>query len=253
MTDTTQGGAARRTPNDDRNDGDKRDLGGSETHAASNEAKDRARDLKDTGREEASRVAHEVTAQTSHLVDETRARTKERVDGQVHHFASMLGDMSGDLDRMAEQSDSSLGSLARDGAAAMRTVSRRLEHDGLDGVASEVRQFARRRPVAFLAGAFAVGLAFGRLVRNTDMDAVRNGSHESEGPWRSDSERRSAMTTASAGHAASPSGFGTSNVGAESAFAGAGRSAGSADVRAAERLGGPGTGGGGSGVTGGPR
>ncbi len=170
MTDTTRGASAPSTPDEHGASG------GERASAAVRDAGDRARDLTETGREEAGRVVDEVKTQTSHLVDETRHRAKDRVDSQVDHVATVLGGMSGDLDRMADQTESSLGSLARDGATALRSVSQRLERDGLDGVMGEVRQFARRRPVAFVAGAFAVGLVAGRLVRNTDVGAVANGA-----------------------------------------------------------------------------
>ena len=203
MSDTTQGSAAHSTT--DQRSGDEHGA-----RAAVHDAGDRARELKETGREEVGRVAHEVASQTSHVVDETRQRAKARVDSQVDHVASMLGDMSGDLDRMANETESPLGSLARDGAAAMRSVSHRLEDDGLEGVMTEARQFARRRPMVFIAGAFAVGVMAGRLVRNTDMAAVASGSDDHRPSGQNGSAQRNAATV---GRSQPTDSGGRSNVG----------------------------------------
>lgn len=197
MTDTTRGASA---PNNSDEHGAS---GGDRVTSAAHEAGERARDLNEMGREEAARVADEVKTQTSHLVDETRHRAKDRVDSQVDHLASVLGGMSGDLNRMADQTESPLGSLARDGATALQSVSQRLERDGLDGVMGEVRQFARRRPGAFVAGAFAVGLVAGRLVRNTDVGAVAGGAHGHASAPRDVGQR-----AAAAGPRPAPAGLG---------------------------------------------
>jgi hypothetical protein len=225
MTDTTRGGTAARTTSDEHTTS-----GSQRASAAAHDAGDRARDLTETGREEAGRIADEVKTQTSHLVGETRHRAKDRVDSQVDHVASMLGDMSGDLDRMADQTESPLGSLARDGATALRSVSHRLEHDGLDGVMGEVRQFARRRPMAFVAGAFAMGLVAGRLVRNTDVGAVADGARGHDAAQHDAGPRRSPGTP----QRTAP-GLGAYESETAGAFAGSSRGASSADVRASER------------------
>lgn len=224
MTDSNRGGSAHSTL-------EQHDNGRQRASAAVHDAGDRARDLTETGREEVGRIAAEVKTNTSHLVDETRHRAKERIDSQVGHVASALGGMSVDLDRMADQTDSSLGSLARDGATAMRSVSRRLEQDGLDGVMTEVRHFARRRPMAFVAGAFAFGLVAGRLVRNTDVGAVAHGT-AGGGPSPSGTGPTAGRTTGPRVSTSEPGGFGDD---ATHAFAGLARGASSADVRASER------------------
>lgn len=145
--------------------------------AAAHEATDQARGLAETGKEEATKVMSEVRSQTAHLVDEAGHKVRDRAESQVVSAARMLGDMSDELDRMAASSTSGspLATLAVDGATAMRSVSRRLDDGGLDAAVEDLRGFARRRPVVFLIGAFAIGMIAGRLVRNTD---VRSVTHE---------------------------------------------------------------------------
>jgi hypothetical protein len=56
-------------------------------------------------------------------------------------------------------------------------LAQRVEEGGIDGVMADVRTFARRRPVAFLAGAAAAGFLVGRLVRSSSGSG--NGANSS--------------------------------------------------------------------------
>lgn len=129
------------------------------------------RDVVGVGISEVSRLGGEVKSQTSHLVSEAGAQARDRAETQLGRVAGMLGQVGEELRRMADgasSSDNYLAVLARDGADAARRISTRLERDGFDGAARDVKQFARRRPLLYLAGAAAAGLAVGRLTRNID-------------------------------------------------------------------------------------
>lgn len=154
--------------------------------AAAHDAADQARSMAEIGKEEATKVMSEVRSQTSNLVGEAGHKVRDRAESQVGSAARLLGDMSDELDRMAgsSMSGSPLTSLARDGATAMRSVARRLEEGGLDAAMHDVRSFARRRPVVFLAGAFAIGMFAGRLVRNTDVGSVTQQVQRDDGNGR---------------------------------------------------------------------
>lgn len=156
---------------------------GGGVRAAAHTATEEARGLAATGKQEAGKVMEEVRSQTSNLLGEAGHRARDRADSQVGNAARLLGDMSDELDRMAAASTGSgpAASLARDGATAMRSLSRRLDEGGLDAAMDDVRGFARRRPVVFLAGAFAVGMLAGRLARNVDMRSVAQRAQHDEG------------------------------------------------------------------------
>lgn len=133
------------------------------------------REFADVGVSEASRLGDEVKSQTSHLVSEAGSQARDRAETQLGRVAGMLGQAGDELRRMAEgasSSDSYVAVLARDGADAARRISTRLERDGLDGAARDVKQFARRRPLMYLAGAVAAGVAIGRMTRNIDTSRV---------------------------------------------------------------------------------
>lgn len=162
MTDTETPGAVRATVQD----------AGTQAHG-----------IADAGKEEVAKVASEVKAQTGKLVGDAGTKMRERADSQIGTAASMLSSMSGELERMASSTTpgSSLASLVQDGATVTRKLSERLDRDGLDGAMHDVRMFARRRPVMFLAGAFAVGIAAGRLMRNVDVRSIAPSNSEHEG------------------------------------------------------------------------
>lgn len=159
MTDTATPGAVRETMHD---------------------AGDQARSVAETGKEEAAKLASEAKTQASKLIDEAGTKARERADSQLGSAATMLSDMSGELDRMASSASpgTALASLVRDGATMTRQLSDRLQSGGLDGALHDARMFARRPPVMFLAGAFAVGIMAGRLARNVDVRSITPSSAE---------------------------------------------------------------------------
>jgi hypothetical protein len=150
---------------------------------AAHGAVEQASALAGSGVDEAARVLQEVRTQSTRLMGDARSTARERAGVQFAHLATTLQDLSGELDEMSRTArpDGTLAALAHDGASAMRQMSRRIEEGGLDGTLHDVRAFARRRPLAFLGGAFAVGLLAGRVMRNTDMGAVGSGAREPDG------------------------------------------------------------------------
>jgi len=64
----------------------------------------------------------------------------------------------------ADERAGALGDYARQGRAQLSRLADRLD-DGPAAVLDDVRRFARRQPVVFLAAAGAVGFVVGRLVR----------------------------------------------------------------------------------------
>lgn len=159
MTDTAAPGAVRATAHD---------------------ASEQARGIAETGKEEVAKVASEVKTQTSKLVGDAGSKVRDRADSQLGAAASMLSDMSGELDRMASSTSpgSSMASLVGDGARMTRQLSDRLQQGGLDGAMRDAKTFARRRPAMFLAGTFAVGLMAGRLMRNVDVASITPSNSE---------------------------------------------------------------------------
>ena len=148
------------------------------------EVKAQTRDVAGTAKSEAAKVGQEVRSQTSRLIGEMGSKGRERADNQLSGVAGSLGQMSDELDRMAEgssQPDGYLVGFVREGSSVARRLSDRLDQDGLDGALREVKRFARRQPVAFLAGAFAAGVILGRLTRNADFSSIAEAAGSGNG------------------------------------------------------------------------
>lgn len=116
-----------------------------------------------------------TSSHAADLLNQAGSKTRDRADTQVRTLAGSLSSVADDLGQMADRAgdpSGSLAGLARDGARFTRTMADRLDRDGLNGALDEMTTFARRRPMLFLAGAFAAGIGLGRLTRNADLGGV---------------------------------------------------------------------------------
>jgi hypothetical protein len=149
------------------------------------QAKAEARQVAESGKRGAEQVAEEARSQAAGLARTAREEARHRVDGEVGKLAAFLDDIGDELDEMANGSgrtDGHLPALARDGAQMANRLSRRLETGGLDGALHDVSMFARRRPGLFLAAAFGVGVALGRVTRNADLHDITEEMKRGDGP-----------------------------------------------------------------------
>jgi hypothetical protein len=64
---------------------------------------------------------------------------------------------------------------AEQAADWLDTCASHIEDRGLEGLATDVVDFARRRPAVFLAGAAVVGFGVGRLIRSGAISADGDG------------------------------------------------------------------------------
>jgi hypothetical protein len=139
------------------------------------QAKAEARNVAERGKREAGQVVDEARSQAAGLARTAREEARHRADGEVGKLAGFLDGIGDELEGMASGStrtDGHLPALARDGAEMANQLSRRLETGGFDGALHDVSMFARRRPAMFLAAAFGVGLALGRVTRNADLHEI---------------------------------------------------------------------------------
>jgi hypothetical protein len=135
-------------------------------------AADQARDVAGTARDEAQNVAQTAKGQVRRLAHDTRDELRSQANTQVERLAGGLGDLSRQLRSMGERGDPGpAADLA--GQAAFRTdqMANRLRAGGFDDAMGQLRSFGRNRPGLFLLGAFGVGLAAGRVVRNLADDS----------------------------------------------------------------------------------
>lgn len=140
----------------------------SEAGAVKNAAVDAAKGTAHTAKEEVAAVAGTTKSQVKDLYAQTRTELETQASQQQERLVTGLRAVGDELGSMARNAES--GGIATDFA---QQVSTRLsgaaewlgEREPAD-VLDEVKRFARRRPLVFIAGAAVAGIVAGRLVRS---------------------------------------------------------------------------------------
>lgn len=124
-------------------------------------------DVAHTAKEQASDVAAEAKHQAASLLDTVRSEVGEQAGTQQHRIADALHSLSHELGSMASSSSESgpITELAKDGSRRGGEIAHWLSEHEPGDVLEEVRRYARRRPMTFLALCGFAGLVAGRLTR----------------------------------------------------------------------------------------
>jgi hypothetical protein len=143
-------------------------------------AVDAAAGVKDVAKGEASNAAQEAKYQARSLVDQTRSQLRGQANNQQSALAEELHGWASELGSMASRSDESgpMSDFAQQASRRVDEISHWLDNHEPADLLNEVKRFARRRPVAFLAIAAAAGVLAGRMTRgavaaNTNVDSDR--------------------------------------------------------------------------------
>ena len=176
MQDTSTGvpPAPGRSPS---GDGDARDAARDAAHHAADqgravmgEAADHARDLGDEARRQLDTVAGEARDQARRALSDTTDELSAQIEQRMSDATSLARTRAGELRALAEGRPEDAGPLpdmARRASDRLGHTADRVDELGVRGVIDEVSEFARRRPLLFLAGAAGAGLLVGRLARAT--------------------------------------------------------------------------------------
>jgi uncharacterized protein YjbJ (UPF0337 family) len=149
---------------------------------ATGAAAEAAGNVAGTAKEQARQVTGEVSAQARSVAADVRDRVADEARTQNDRLTEGIRRMADELDSMAaERGDSPARAVVSRVAQGGRQVADYLAERGPEGVLSEVQDFARRRPGAFLATALATGFVVGRLGKG-----VFGAAHESEAKPRTD-------------------------------------------------------------------
>jgi hypothetical protein len=134
-----------------------------------------ASDVKDSAAEQAQRVGAEAKTQARNVASDVRDRVSDQAHTQNDRLVSGIRQTAGQLDGMrGDRPDSPAATVVSRVADSGRQLADYLDRNGPEGVLREVQDFARRRPVAFLAAALATGFVVGRVgkgVAKADPDA----------------------------------------------------------------------------------
>lgn len=150
-----------------------------EAMGVASSAKEKGSDLVGEGVDQAKSVAGEATRQARDLMGEARVELAAQAYEQQQRLAGGLRSFGQELGSMADSSTE--GGLASDVArqVASRTsdLAQWFEDREPGSVLEEVKEFARRRPGAFLAIAAGAGVLAGRLTRGLkDADEPGGGT-----------------------------------------------------------------------------
>ncbi|WP_409057548.1 hypothetical protein [Streptomyces sp. SYP-A7185] len=128
---------------------------------------DKGRDVADTARENAGEVIQEATARSRDLYEQMKDQVSGEAEGQVRRFAANIRHLADDLRHMSESAkpDSPAVSVVHELADRGHLLADRLDRQGPGELLDDVREFARRKPGVFLAGAALAGFAVARLGR----------------------------------------------------------------------------------------
>jgi hypothetical protein len=132
-----------------------------------------------TAADQATEVAAEAARQARDLVGEAGGHVRDQASVQQQRAASQLRSVADELHEMVAKGGQSgmATEVAHQAAERLHGAASWLEQREPADVLQAVRDFARRRPGMFLAGAVAAGLAAGRLTRGM-TDAARSGDQQ---------------------------------------------------------------------------
>lgn len=144
------------------------DAASTEAATVASSAASGARDVVDEATTQAKAVAGQARQHLSTVVDQTKTGLRDQADERSRQAAGGLRTFSDQVNALAEGRPGDAGPLAgylRDAETHVSKLADRLEQGGPQGIVDDVSDFARRRPVLFLAAAVGAGFVAGRLLR----------------------------------------------------------------------------------------
>lgn len=111
---------------------------------------------------QARHVASDAVDQVRHMAESQLSSSKERVADEIGTVAQALRSTA---DQLRNQNRSGVTEYVSGAADRIESASRYLNSRDLGQVVSDVERFARREPLIFLGGTFAIGLMLGRFLK----------------------------------------------------------------------------------------
>ncbi|WP_066373066.1 hypothetical protein [Herbidospora mongoliensis] len=130
-------------------------------------AKSAAADTASEAKEQVRNVGGEMRTQAGQAADQLRGRIREQADAQSRRAAQGVRTWADDLTTMTESGkpDSPVHGVLNHVAGTGHKAADYLENRGIGGAATDVQNFARKRPGLFLVGALAAGFVAARLAK----------------------------------------------------------------------------------------
>jgi uncharacterized protein YjbJ (UPF0337 family) len=141
--------------------------------AVKDTALENAQQVAGVAKDEVGKVVGQATGQAKDLLNQGRAEISSQLVTQQQRLGSLVHSFADELGTMASKSDKSgpVTDLAQEGSRRIGALAHTLETAEPSDLLEQVRNFARRRPVAFLVGSALAGVVVGRLSRSLAADA----------------------------------------------------------------------------------
>lgn len=158
-------------------------------------ARERTGDVAAVAKDELAKLSGEGRAQVQDLWTQASVQIREQVDAGRHQLAEVLHSLADELGEMASKSTQSgpVTALAKQASYRGGELSHWLANAEPTDLVSDIRRFARRRPVVFFGGAVLAGVLVGRLGRGlmaasqdsptTSSGAVGARAYEGDGTY----------------------------------------------------------------------
>jgi hypothetical protein len=161
------------------------------TTTAAPPAKETAKEVASRSADEAKQLSSEALDGARRLVRTGRTEVRDQLQQQTSRAAGATRTAASQLLALAEgdtEHADRAQALVRDVGSRLSQLADRLETGGFDSIAREASSFARRRPMAFLAGMAAAGFVAGRYAkvlkeRDDEPEAFRSPGGNG---WRSE-------------------------------------------------------------------
>jgi len=143
-----------------------------------------AKEVASEAAQQVTEVARQASEQARDLVAQAESQLHEQASAQTQRAAGGLADVGRQIRALVDGHPDQAGvaaDAARQLAGKVEQLAGRLEQRGFDGAVADLRNFARRRPGAFLLSAAATGFVVGRLGRGAQ---VAQESQDSTPPQR---------------------------------------------------------------------
>jgi len=143
-----------------------------------------ARSMTETAKTEGKAVVGTAKEETARLASSARSEFHRQGNEQTRRMAERVRDVADQLDgiKRGEAPTGATATVLEEVGSRAQRMASRLDEGGIEGVTSEMKQFARQRPGLFLLGAFGLGIVAGRTLRNVDTHALAEAAKPSSSP-----------------------------------------------------------------------
>ncbi|MCA9865290.1 MAG: hypothetical protein KC410_02235 [Anaerolineales bacterium] len=133
-------------------------------------AVDKAQEAAEKTQEKVSETAAAAKEQAKRTAAQVGEQAKQTVDSRMSDVAHEIGSVADAVRQTSQDIGVESQTLSKYGdrlAEQLEGISSYLNEKGVEDVLTDLQDFARRKPVVFLGGAFMLGIMAGRFVRSS--------------------------------------------------------------------------------------